>query len=663
MLLKPAACLFPFSSRPHKTIEQPSTSGAKRAYDATAHLPPAKRPALPPGPGHKPKAAGAAGGAAKRLLTIDVGSGVVGTSYGPSSPEELAAAARVLQQAHARALASRSVQHAARSHHHNVLGARRPHMLLSTGNKAPPSPSSGPHRLSLPLHTAAAATGISLTASLRHASDVAAAPSKPALLDLIDHVSDLDPHHLFLFPVTNAVAPDYYRVVRRPLDLTTLRARVMQGRYSTWAAFSDDVTTMIANALRYFAEGSECQRIASDLLPKAKELLATASASAAAAAADDGGDPRDSAAAAAVIAPAPLKSLTSEEGAAAAALAAMAAGSGCSPIGAHARPAFGAALDSIVALAPNGGPTAGAAAAATAAVAVPGGGGSSGGAVSLTPPSLSPVSSLAAPLGAVAAVAAAPATPPPPLQQRNSGPVVSVPLTSLVVTANGALKMQLPPGVLGAPARPNGSPVTAAAAVAGAQTVTTGLSPHAPRTVVPVQASPVPSLPPALAAVAPLPSAVASIVGSIPPGGPGSALPPLIHFTAGAEEGATSSSGPAMTRAGTAAAAAARKELCVLTEELLAEPGSKLAAIVEAATAANPARRMPHLATANVELLESFVLMHLRCVEQHADSDFLGILPDDANQLGRLSAEAQALRLPRLAARVSQKVAALGSGA
>lgn len=115
----------------------------------------------------------------------------------------------------------------------------------------------------------------------------------------------------FLAPVDHVKLglTDYPRVVKRPMDLATIKNKLDAGAYASHEEFADDVRTTFLNALMYNAPGSDIHSMAERMKRKfeeqwrllARQLAAESKAGAAAAVGDDG----DSAP---VPAPAPAES-------------------------------------------------------------------------------------------------------------------------------------------------------------------------------------------------------------------------------------------------------------------------------------------------------------------------------------------------------------------
>eukprot|EP00939_MAST-03C_sp_MAST-3C-sp1_P001372 g1372.t1 len=61
----------------------------------------------------------------------------------------------------------------------------------------------------------------------------------------------LDPYDYFRTPVTEDIAPNYFDVVKRPMDLSTMKAKVVNKKYATASEFRSDVALICFNALTF----------------------------------------------------------------------------------------------------------------------------------------------------------------------------------------------------------------------------------------------------------------------------------------------------------------------------------------------------------------------------------------------------------------------------
>lgn len=97
--------------------------------------------------------------------------------------------------------------------------------------------------------------------------------SKKKLEDVLNKLQKLDKTGIFLYPVTEDIAPGYFSVIARPMDFTTLRTRVKNNDYSHFHPFCVDVETMYRNALQYNPPPTEIHQIASKMLEQARRII------------------------------------------------------------------------------------------------------------------------------------------------------------------------------------------------------------------------------------------------------------------------------------------------------------------------------------------------------------------------------------------------------
>jgi transcription initiation factor TFIID subunit 1 len=57
--------------------------------------------------------------------------------------------------------------------------------------------------------------------------------------------------YLFLKPVTKKIAPDYFDIIQRPMDLSTIREKVRKVEYKSREEFRHDVWQITFNAHQY----------------------------------------------------------------------------------------------------------------------------------------------------------------------------------------------------------------------------------------------------------------------------------------------------------------------------------------------------------------------------------------------------------------------------
>ncbi|RXW24659.1 hypothetical protein EST38_g1145 [Candolleomyces aberdarensis] len=71
---------------------------------------------------------------------------------------------------------------------------------------------------------------------------------------------------IFHNPIKLSDAPDYHEIVKRPMDLKTIKGRVKDGAISNSREFQRDVYLMFANAMMYNRPGSDVYTMAEDMM-------------------------------------------------------------------------------------------------------------------------------------------------------------------------------------------------------------------------------------------------------------------------------------------------------------------------------------------------------------------------------------------------------------
>lgn len=59
--------------------------------------------------------------------------------------------------------------------------------------------------------------------------------------------------------------PEYYRIIKTPMSLNTVRTRVLKGKYPTWDEMKRELDIIITNAQTFNEEGSEIYDLANEL--------------------------------------------------------------------------------------------------------------------------------------------------------------------------------------------------------------------------------------------------------------------------------------------------------------------------------------------------------------------------------------------------------------
>jgi hypothetical protein len=69
--------------------------------------------------------------------------------------------------------------------------------------------------------------------------------------EILDRIQKKDTYSIFLEPVDVSDAPEYDRIIKRPMDLSTIRKRLNTDSYQSLAAFHDDLNLIWSNCLTY----------------------------------------------------------------------------------------------------------------------------------------------------------------------------------------------------------------------------------------------------------------------------------------------------------------------------------------------------------------------------------------------------------------------------
>jgi bromodomain-containing protein 7/9 len=100
------------------------------------------------------------------------------------------------------------------------------------------------------------------------------------LADLIRKVSQKDVHKLFAAPVTEDIAPGYFAMIKNPIDLSAIRAKVHDDEYQSLQQFKDDMKLMFDNCTTYnppnsfvWVQGIELWNFFKRVLKDAKQQL------------------------------------------------------------------------------------------------------------------------------------------------------------------------------------------------------------------------------------------------------------------------------------------------------------------------------------------------------------------------------------------------------
>ncbi|CAN6225360.1 unnamed protein product [Urochloa humidicola] len=76
-------------------------------------------------------------------------------------------------------------------------------------------------------------------------------PNKKLLLFILDRLQKKDTYGVFSEPVDPEELPDYFDIIKHPMDFSTIRKKLDKGAYSNLEQFEDDVFLICSNAMCY----------------------------------------------------------------------------------------------------------------------------------------------------------------------------------------------------------------------------------------------------------------------------------------------------------------------------------------------------------------------------------------------------------------------------
>lgn len=71
--------------------------------------------------------------------------------------------------------------------------------------------------------------------------------------------------NIFHNPIKNSEAPDYHEIVKRPMDLKTIKTRFKDGVIGNSLEYQRDIYLMFANSMMYNRPGSDVHAMAEDV--------------------------------------------------------------------------------------------------------------------------------------------------------------------------------------------------------------------------------------------------------------------------------------------------------------------------------------------------------------------------------------------------------------
>ncbi|PWA85298.1 DNA-binding bromodomain-containing protein [Artemisia annua] len=95
-------------------------------------------------------------------------------------------------------------------------------------------------------------------------------PDKKTLEFILDKLQKKDIYGVYARPVDPEELPDYYDVIKRPMDFATVRRKLAKGSYLTLKEFESDVLLICSNAMQYNAPDTIYYKQASSIQEQAK---------------------------------------------------------------------------------------------------------------------------------------------------------------------------------------------------------------------------------------------------------------------------------------------------------------------------------------------------------------------------------------------------------
>ena len=84
---------------------------------------------------------------------------------------------------------------------------------------------------------------------------------------LHDQICQLRNGSIFHGPVKVSDAPDYYEIVRRPIDLKAIKTKIRDGQITNSLEYQRDIYLMFANSMMYNRPDSDLYKMAEEVYP------------------------------------------------------------------------------------------------------------------------------------------------------------------------------------------------------------------------------------------------------------------------------------------------------------------------------------------------------------------------------------------------------------
>ncbi|XP_050313468.1 bromodomain-containing protein 7 isoform X2 [Anthonomus grandis grandis] len=99
------------------------------------------------------------------------------------------------------------------------------------------------------------------------------APLAKALDQLLTLLEKKDPQNFFAWPVTDAFAPGYSKIISKPMDFSTMRQKIEENQYNHLKEFTEDFHLMCDNAMKYNHTDTVYYKASKKLLLAGQKIL------------------------------------------------------------------------------------------------------------------------------------------------------------------------------------------------------------------------------------------------------------------------------------------------------------------------------------------------------------------------------------------------------
>ncbi|XP_069476688.1 bromodomain-containing protein 9 isoform X3 [Ambystoma mexicanum] len=99
-----------------------------------------------------------------------------------------------------------------------------------------------------------------------HSAENDATPIQQLLEHFLRQLQRKDPHGFFAFPVTDAIAPGYFAIIKHPMDFSTMKDKIALNEYKSVTEFKADFKLMCDNAMTYNRPETVYYKLAKRLL-------------------------------------------------------------------------------------------------------------------------------------------------------------------------------------------------------------------------------------------------------------------------------------------------------------------------------------------------------------------------------------------------------------